>query len=168
MVLEAAPALPPPVARAEARGVVTLRQPPRDEVVLALVQSFVDGWQQASLDTLVALLAPEAGPIEGRGRGRSALVDSWRQRLQAHPYARLAGAQLVRADRIGRWDWEELDAPGTPPRPQEMRPGEIYLRVPLEVTRVAGEKLFGDVMVMLLRADGGKLAIAAYGEDDSL
>jgi hypothetical protein len=49
-----------------------------------------------------------------------------------------------------------------------MRPGELYVRVPLEVSRIAGENFFGHVIVMLVRREDGKNPIAAYGEIDTL
>lgn len=146
------------------RAVVSLREPPDRGSVANLVQSFFDAWQGASLDSLVAFLASDAGPLEARSRGRAALAELWRQRLQAHDYARLLGVELVRPERIERWTWDELDTPQAPPRPPDMQPGEIYVRVPIEVTHVGGERLFGDVAVLLLRRAGGELRIASYGE----
>jgi hypothetical protein len=45
-----------------------------------------------------------------------------------------------------------------------MRPGEILVRAPIDRTHVAGERLFGDVFVLVLRREDGELRIAAYGE----
>ncbi|MDP9151451.1 MAG: hypothetical protein M3O36_16140, partial [Myxococcota bacterium] len=70
-------------------------------------------------------------------------------------------------ERIERYDWSDLSAPAAPPRPLEMRPDEVYVRVPLEVTRVAGERLFGDVIVLLLKREGSRYKVAAYGEADA-
>lgn len=160
IALEPPAALPKPVERAAARGVVSLREPVDRAAVARLVQSFFDAWQGASLNALVALLTSDAAPIDGRG----ALPDLWRQRLQAHDYGRLAGLELFRAERIERWTWDELDAPFAPARPVEMQPDEVYVRVPVEVTHVGGERLFGDVAVLVLRREGGELRIASYGE----
>jgi len=114
----------------------------------------------------VGLLAADAEPIDGRARGRGALAEAWRQRLQAHEYGHLAGLELVRRERIQRWDYDELDTRNAPARPPEMRPGDVYVRVPVEFTHAAGERLFGDVILMVLRPERGKLKIAAYGETD--
>jgi hypothetical protein len=164
VVLEPTPSLPRPETRASARGVVSLREPLGGARVVDLVQSFVAAWQRGSLDALSALLTPDAGPIEARAKGKAGLVEGWRQRMHAHEYARLAGMELVRSERIERWDRDDLGAPRAPKHLQEMLPGEVYVRVPLEVTTVAGEKLFDDVIVMILRPDDGKFRIAAYGE----
>ncbi len=165
VVIEPAPALPPIVAGSDARGVIALRPAPDDGAIAALVERLLDGWKSASLEDLSALLAADAGPLGARPRGRAALVESWRARLQAHPYARLAGAELARPERITRWDADRVDSGAPPPPGSDLRAGEIYVRVPLEVTRVSGERVFGDVITMALRTDGGRLTIAAYGEE---
>jgi hypothetical protein len=158
--------MPPPSGVAPARGVVTLREPVNDDVVLGLVQALVDAWQRESLESLLGLLTPDAQNLEVHGRGGTSLQDGWHTRLQTHEYRRLAGIELVRPARIRRWDYDDLGVKGAPPRPPEMRPGDLLVRVPVEVTHVAGEKLFGDLMTLVLRPDGAKLRIAAYGESD--
>jgi hypothetical protein len=166
VVVEPPPAMPSAAARAEARGVVALREPLGDDAVRDLVLSLVDAWQRESIDALSSLLTPDAGPFEARARGRAALIESWRQRMRAHPYGRLAGADMVRPERIEHWDLDELAWSNAPARPPDMRPGEVYVRVPLEVTRLAGEKLFSDVIVLVVRREDAKYRIVAYGEVD--
>jgi hypothetical protein len=166
-VVEPPAAMPSAAARAEARGVVALREPLAGDAVRDLVAALIDAWQRESLDALSSLLTADAGPFEARVRGRAAVVESWRQRLRAHPYSKLAGMELVRPERIERWDLDDLGAPDAPARPQEMRPGELYVRVPIEVSRIAGEKFFGEMIVLLVRREEGRYRIAAYGEIDS-
>jgi hypothetical protein len=165
VVLDPPPTLPRPQTRATASsGVMSLREPLGSEKVIDLVQAFVGAWQRGSLDGLATMLTPDAGPLEARAKGRGGLLEAWRQRMRAHEYVRLAGMELVRPERIEHWETEDLDAPGAPRRPPEMLPGEVYVRVPLEVTTVAGEKVFDDVLVMILRPDDGRFRIVAYGE----
>jgi hypothetical protein len=169
VLLEPPPARPPAVAHAEARGVVALRAPIGSDAVTAVVRAWIDAWQRESLDALADLLSADAAAIDARGHGRAALIDAFRQRLQAHEYARLAGLEVVRTDRIERADYEDFDASGTSggrPRPPEMRRDDLYVRVPLEATHVAGERLFGDVLVFLLRREDGRLRVVAYAEED--
>ena len=125
-----------------------------------------EAWQLGSLEGLLALLTGDAGPIEARARGRGPLVEGWRQRLHAHEYSRLAGVDLFRPERVERWTWDELGASDGPARPADMRPDELYVRAPLEVTHIANEKVFGDVMVLLLRPEDGRYKVSAYGEID--
>lgn len=166
VVLEPPPALPSAVERAEGRGVVALREPLGGDALREVVLAVVEAWEHESVEQLASLLTDDAGPIEARSRGRAFLVETWRQRMHAHEYRRLAGVNLVRVERIERFGWEDLSAPDAPARPPDMRPEEVYVRVPLEVTRLAGERLFGDHLLLLLRRERGKYRIAAYGETD--
>jgi hypothetical protein len=159
--------LPSALAHVEARGVVSLREPAGNAAVADLLEAFVEAWEHESIDALVALLAPDASAIDASEHAHGTLVETWRQRLRAHDYARFAGTEVLRADRIQRWGWDELGAPETPARPAAMRPADVLVRAPLEVTRIAGERVFGDVMVFVLRRQDGKLRIAAYGEIDA-
>lgn len=167
MVLEPAPALPAVAVRGPSGGVLALRVPLGRDAVADVLRLFIDAWQRESIDALAALLTSDAGPIDARGRGSRTLVESWRQRLRAHGYARLSGVEVVRPDRIERWEADELGVSGAPARPPDMRPGELLVRAPVEVPVVSGERLFGDQIVMIVRPDEGRLKIAAYGETDA-
>lgn len=164
VVVEPPAAMPSALPRAEARGVVALREPLAGDALRDVVQQLADAWQRASLESLVALLTNDAGTIDGRARGRGPLIEGWRQRLHAHEYARLAGVELLRADRIERWTWDELGTSDAPARPADMHPDEVYVRVPVEVTHLSNEKIFDDVIVLVLRLEDGRYKIAAYGE----
>jgi len=166
VVVEPPPAMPSAVVRAPARGVVALREPLGGDAVRELVTKLMDAWVRESVEGLLDLVAPDAGPMDRRSSGRAKLLEDWRARMQAHEYNRLEGVQLVRPERIEHWDWQDLASPDAPPRPPDMRADEIYVRVPLEVTRAAGEKVFGDVVELLVRTDAGKLRITAYRESD--
>jgi hypothetical protein len=166
VVLDPPSAIPGATERAAAQGVVALRQPLGDDAVRDVVRAIAEAWQSESVDQLVALLTEDAGPIEARSRGRAPLVEGWRQRMHAHEYSHLAGVDLFRADRIERYYFDDLAARDAPPRPPDMRKDELFVRVPIEVTRYAGERLFGDAWTLLLRRDEGRYKIAAYGETD--
>jgi hypothetical protein len=164
VVLEPPPARPDPVERTGARGIVSLREPIARAAVERFVERFFAAWQRGSLEGLTVLLASDAEPLYGNAHGRSSVIENWQQRLQAHEYPRLAGLELVRPERIERWSWDDLSAPDAPRRPFGMRPGDIVVRVPVEVTQAAGERFFGDVAVLMVRRDGDDLLIAGYGE----
>jgi len=156
--------MPATVTVADARGVIALRASLSADAIRDCVAALLDAWQRASLDALSGLLAEGAGPIEARARGPGALVEAWRQRLRAHEYRRLEGLDLVRLDRVEHYAFSELGGPDSPARPADMHPDEIYVRVPLEVTQVAGEKLFEPTIVLLVRAEHAAARIVAYGE----
>jgi hypothetical protein len=46
-----------------------------------------------------------------------------------------------------------------------MREGDLLVRVPILTPRVGNDRLFGDVVVLLLRREDGRFKIAGYGED---
>ena len=167
-MLEPPPAMPSVVERADTRGVIALREPLGGDALREVVLAVADAWQRESVEQLMALLTNDAGPLEARSRGRATLAETWRQRMHAHEYRRLAGMTLVRVERIERYRWEDLSTPDSPPRPPEMHTDELYVRVPLEVTRIAGERLFGQELLLLLRREEGKYKIAAYGESDGM
>jgi len=158
--------MPDVAVRATARGVIALREPMAEDAVRAVMEQMAGAWQLGSLEGLLALLTADAGPIDARAQGRGPLVEGWRQRLHAHEYARLAGVDLVRPERAERWTWDELGGFDGPARPADMRPDELYVRAPLEVTYIANEKVFGDEMVLLLRPEDGRYKVSAYGEID--
>jgi hypothetical protein len=132
-----------------------------------VVDAFMDAWTRKSIDDLVALLGTDAGPIEARGRGRAALVDDWRDRLRSYDYGRLAGVELVRRERVQMHEAGDEDAADRVLQGIDLRPQEIYVRVPLELNALGGEKLFGDVLVFILRREEGELRIVGYGETSS-
>ncbi len=164
VVLEPPPAIPPTVTVADARGVVALRASLSSDAIRDCVAALLDAWQRASLDALSALLAEGAGPIEARARGPGALVEAWRQRLRSHEYKRLEGLdsgaprprRALRVRRAGR--------AGLARAPGRHAPRRDFVRVPLEVTQVAGDKLFEPTIVLLMHAEGGRARITAYGE----
>jgi hypothetical protein len=166
VVLEPEALVPAAAARAPARGVIALREPAGADAVVELVRGLFDGWSRQSLDAMLAFTTSDAGLLDGSDHGHAALVESWRQRLHAHEYNRLAGSEIVRPERIERWDWDELGTPPNPSRPSGMHAGEVLVRVPIEVTSIAGERVFGDMLTLVLKRQEGRLRIAAYGESE--
>jgi hypothetical protein len=95
------------------------------------------------------------------------ILADWLRRLQQLEYARLEGVDVVLAQRIQRFDYDELGGPDDPPRPSMMRPGDTLVRAPVEVSRIGPDKFFGDVIVMVLRRDDTRYKIVAYDEIDT-
>jgi len=167
VVIEPAAALPSPKERAPARGVVALREPLGEEAAREVVRAYVAAFEREDLEALEQLLTPDAASLEPRSRGsRSAIIEAWRARLKQLDYARIAGAEIVALDRLERYELDDLEAQGAPPRPSDMRPGDVLVRAPVATPRVAGERYFGDYIVMLLRRqEGGHFKIAGLVEE---
>jgi hypothetical protein len=165
VTLEPPPALPPPSDRASARGVVALREPLADKDVEDVVRAYLRGFEREDVDALVQLLAQEATPL-GRAGGKAALVELWRTKMKNFEYQKLAGVEVARLAQIERYTYETLGPSGGPTRPTEMRPGDLYVRVPIAIPRVGSDQLFGDTLVLLLRREDGRLKIAGQADEN--
>jgi hypothetical protein len=151
--------------RAEARGVVALREPLADKDVEDVVRAYIRAFEREDEPALHQLLAQEAASLGRQGSTRQQLIEIWRTKLKSFEYQRLAGLEVARVSLMERHTYETLGVPGAPPRPPEMRPGDLYVRVPIATPRVGSEQLFGDVLVLLLRREEGRLKIAGQADE---
>ena len=152
--------------RAEARGVVALREPLADKDVEDVVRAYLRAFEREDEQALVQLLAAEASSLGRQGTTRQQLIDVWRTKLKSFEYQRLAGLEVARISQLERHTYETLGVPGAPARPPEMRPGDLYVRVPIATPRVGSEQLFGDTLVLLLRREDGQLKIAGQADEN--
>jgi hypothetical protein len=167
VVVEPSPALPHAADRAPARGVVALREPLGVEAAEDLVRAYIHAFEREDEGALAQLLTSDAAPLFGGRGGRGALLEQWRTRLKNLDYGKLAGLEVARLERMERFEYDELGAPAPLPRPPEMKPGELLLRIPIATPRVGTEQLFGDVVVLLLRREEGRFRIAGASEENS-
>lgn len=165
VVLDTPPALPAPVDRATASGIVALREPLADKDVEDVVRAYVRAFEREDLDALVQLLAQEASPL-GRAGTKTQLVDLWRTKMKNFEYQKLAGVEVARVAQIEKHDYDSLGVSGGPVRPPEMKPGDLYVRVPIATPRVGTDQLFGDILVLLLRREEGRLKIAGQSDEN--
>ncbi len=170
VVLDAPPATPAPSIASSADGVVALREPHDDEAIREILLAYVRGFVRQDLDALTGLLTSSAVELGARTRtGRPGIIEAWQRRLRTLDYSRVAVNDVLRLDRIDRLDFDQLSSPtggGPNARPGDMVPGDMLVRVP--IARRAGEpRLFGSMLILLLRREQGQLAIAGVHEDDS-
>ena len=151
--------------RAEARGVVALREPLADKDVEDVVRAYLRGFEREDESGLLSLLAQEATSLGRPGSTRQQLVEIWRTKIKSFEYQRLAGLEIARLSQIERHTYETLGIPGAPARPPSMRPGDLYVRVPIVTPRIGSEQLFGDALVLLLRREDGRLKIAGQADE---
>jgi len=168
VVLEQPAALPSPQDRAAARGVVALREPLADKDVEDVIRAYIRAFEREDIDALIQLLAADSGPIGRPGASsRIHLIELWKTKMKNFEYQRLAGTAVARISQLEKHTYETLGAlSGGPTRPPEMRPGDIYVRVPIAVPRIGSEQLFGDILVLMLRREDGRLKIAGQAEEN--
>ena len=167
VVIEPPPALPAPSDRASARGIVALREPLADRDVEEMVRAYVRAFEREDIDALKQLLAQDAVPL-GRNGSKTQLIDLWSTKMKNFEYQKLAGLEVARVTQIEKFSYEALgsgSAPGLPQRPTEMRPGDLYVRVPISTPRVGTDQLFGDILVLLLRREDGRLRLAGQADE---
>jgi hypothetical protein len=165
VALEPPAAMPSVSDRAEARGVVALREPLADKDVDDVVRAYIRAFEREDEQALVQLLAQEAVSLGRQGTSRPQLLEIWRTKMKSFEYQRLAGLEVARISQLERHTYETLGTPGAPARPAEMRPGDLYVRVPIATPRLGSEQLFGDVLVLLLRREDGRLKIAGQADE---
>ena len=166
VALDPPPAMPAPADHAQARGVVALREPLADRDVEDVVRAYLRAFEREDEQALIQLLAQDAVSLGRSGSSRQQLIETWRTKLKSFEYQRLAGLEVARVSQLERHTFETLGGPGAPPRPPEMRPGDLYIRVPIATPRVGSEQLFGDVLVLLLRREEGHLKIAGQADEN--
>jgi hypothetical protein len=164
VVVESLPAIPGAVERAEARGVVALHEPIGPERVREVVLAISDAWRHGSLDALRDLLTADAVELDSPKGGRTVLLDRWKERLRAFSVDHVPGGSLFALDRLAHCSYDDMSVHGTPPRPAPMRPGDVYVWVPFEVTQLGSDRVFGEMLVLVLRREGEQIRVAGYGE----
>jgi len=168
VMLDPAPAIPTVGERAPARGVVALREPAGEEEALRAVHDFIQAFVHADKDAMRWILAERATQLDAHGAGSAESLRAFFElRLRSFDYTKLAGVELYRPEQIERYAFDELGGGGARPRPGEMRLGDLLVRVPILTPRVGNDRLFGDVVVLLLRREDGRFKIAGYGEDSA-
>jgi len=164
VVVDPLPAIPSAVERAEAHGVIALREPVDVNKVRDIVLGISDAWKHGSLSALTDLLTADAVQIDAPKGGRVALVERLRERLRAVSLDRLPGGCLFSIERLAHYSYDDMSLAGAPARPSTMRPGDVYVRVPFEATQLGSEPVFGEELELVLRRDGERLRVAGYGE----
>jgi hypothetical protein len=163
IVIDLPHALPAAADRADARGVVALREPLPRDAMIAVVRAWVDGFMKEDLDALRGLLASDATwlwPPAAGGPARN-IVDLWAERLRNYDYSKLAGAEIFRADKIDVLSFEEAKEV----RPGSMRTDDVLVTVPIQTARVGTDALFPEKVTFLLHREKGRYIIGGVFED---
>jgi len=162
--------LDPPTARPEARdvaeagGVVALSLPLSRAEAQRLVRAYVRAFSTGDVSSFAPILAHGARRLEDGSPGD--LAPSLERRLRSVDYSRLPveSAAAYEDVRVVGYDV----APEALQRSLRMRDGDVAVEVPIRLEWVAGLRLFGARVVLLLRREAGAHAwkIAGVREDD--
>jgi hypothetical protein len=168
VLLEPAPAVPIAVERAEARGVVALKPGLSLEDIRTLVRQLMRAFENEQVEGVLVLLTPDAVDLYARW-GRDQILQKLRERFTKFKgaYQKLRGLEVAHVERAEVREWGDLLPSGPRARPAEMAQGDVLVRVPLTAPMSNGERLFDDVLVLMLRRDKGQLKIAGIGETGS-
>jgi hypothetical protein len=164
VVLEPPPAQPTPVVRARAKGVVAL-QPGFDRNDLAVVVSgLLRAYETESVPAVLATMTPDVVGLYTHA-SREQLRAELQRRFSALEFQILRGADVAHVEDAEVREYDDLPATGRDARPPEMQPGDVLVRIPMTAPLSNGERLFDDVLVLLLRRDESRtLRIAGIGE----
>jgi hypothetical protein len=142
-----------------ASSIVTLREPYETAALVGLVRAYFRAFEREDADGLGRLLAQDAVLLRRPGAN---VVETFRARMRTYEYQRIAGLEVARFDKIERYGSGDV-VPFA--KPAEMQEGDVLVRVPVLVSRVGGDPLFGEVLVLLVRREEGELRIAGVAED---
>jgi hypothetical protein len=171
VVLDPEPALPRAVAKAPARGVVSLKEPLDDGVLNAAIEAFFAPFTDHEPEALDSVLSRSARLLDSHGASSYTIVrDELLRRVAAF---KASNVTAVHVDGVDRSEYDDLEVTGLRPRPSEMRPGDILARVHITVPHVGGDRLFGNVVILLFRWDedaerpgSGRLRVVGFDEQD--
>ncbi len=162
VVLERPLTVPDPEERGKTEAsLLALREPFEARQIVELVKTYFRAWEHEDVDGLTHLLTADAVMLRRPG---SSIVDTFRTRIRTYEYQRIAGMEVARFDRLERFGFGDVAAAQRPP---EMREGDLLVRVPVLVSRVGGDPLFGEGLVLLVRREEGTVRIAGLAEDAS-
>ncbi|HEY1956154.1 MAG TPA: nuclear transport factor 2 family protein [Polyangiaceae bacterium] len=174
VLVEPAPAIPPAEEHGSAgAGVVALRTPVSDEQIGDVVHKYVRAFTEGNIDAFDDLLDDNAVLFgdNGHSQARPMLLQSLQARYRQHVAEyRAIHDDIARLDRIERWSSDDLGPFSDPPRPVEMRKGDVLVRVPLDpqTSLSTGDPLFRSTLVLLLRRGSDRaLKIAGLAETDT-
>jgi hypothetical protein len=169
VTIESPAALPAPVDRARAEGVVALKERVSDATIRAAASAFLDAFAAHDVEALDRSLSRSARHLDAHGGSSfQVLADELVRRLRLFE---ASGVDAVHVERIDRFFYRDLGDGGARPRPSDMRPDDILVRAHLLLPRPSGERLLGDVVVLLLRWEedagaGDKRSLKVVGFDE--
>ena len=170
VLVDPSPAVPPALLHAPAKGVINLAEPTSNETLFGLVTTFFTAFQRRDRHLIEEVLSADAVGLDpAQHQNRQAMVQDWDVRMRSHDYSLVKASDLARVERMERFEYEDMGVSSSYPRPPEMRPGDVLIRVPVTapLDPKSGDKLFHDLLILMIRPDGEKLTLAGIAEVDT-
>lgn len=172
VLVEPTPAIPNPEEHGSTQaGVVALRQPVGAEQIGELVLKYVGAFVADDPSAFSELFESDAVMFGDNGRStpRVTIIQNFQQREQQHRVDYAKNRDIARLDRMVQWTSEDLGPHTDPPRPSEMRSGDVFARVPLQSPlSTAGDPLYRNTLLLLVRRSADhQLKIAGVAETDT-
>lgn len=152
-------------------GAVPLSPPAPVALAVRAVVAFFDALPHEDLATLNTVLSERAGWVNPAvSRNAAPALGVFVDRFRRLDYEKLEGVALVREAELEVTAYDEFDPPlpGRPPRPPEMRPGDVLVRARVVTPRIGGDRLLGDELAFVLRPDHGRHRIFLVFEEFQL
>jgi len=150
-------------------ALVALKPPLPDKAARGVIAAFFRAITSENLEALADLLTSDANAPSRNRAGSTSMVDHWRARIRHFHYRMLANDLLYQDEDLETYRFDDLEilAPGRPSRPPEMAKSDLLVRVPMLVVR-AGDRVFGDEMIFVLRRERERFHIRQILEDFQL
>jgi hypothetical protein len=169
VAVDPVPVLPRATDRAlSSDGVATLRAPVPREAVAALVRRWFDAFHardtsglEPDLDETIVDLRTDYETVKPRS---TFVLYELAPRMKSAPFDQVDVDSMYRPQDVEVWAREELGLAGRPARPNAMQADDLLVRIPIAMTRLGSDVLFGDEVKLLLRRDGSKYRIRGYYE----
>lgn len=159
----------PPTSRGESPspGPVALRPPLPIEAAVGVLRRSLEAITQQDMAALQPLLAPRGAWLNPQSNTSAPLATHFRERIRRLDYGQLTGIPLIREADAEVYTADDLAGapPGRPPRPQEMKPEDVLLKVRILTPRLGADRLFGDELLVLLRPEQGSYQILRWQEE---
>jgi hypothetical protein len=172
VLVEPTPAMPAPEEHGAAQaGILALRQPIGDEQIAEVVKKYVHAFVDTDRNGFADLFENDAVMFmdNGRSSARTTITQNFDERIRQHRGEYRLYPDVARLDRIMQWSSDDLGPHTDPPRPNEMKPGDVYARIPIQSPlSQSGDPLYKNTLILLLRRGADRqLKIAGVAETDA-
>lgn len=154
-------AIPAPRSVDSSGAVVALREAPSDEDVRDVVVAFVRAVDRGDFEQVQRFVSSDASLLATRLHpARGGLLEFLRARVRTEG-VRVAGSEAIRRDQVRVASSSAIPVRR---RPTELRDGDRIASAPVELSRLASDRVFGEVIVLVVRPEARGLKIVGYAD----